>query len=194
MELYRIQYSPILAVEPTREEIRSSSEKLAAWYNEPANRRLMTSEETTLPGEIPGIYSARAGTGGRNFLIYLDNRLIGDADIRNKDSGNGKAEFAIMIGEASDRGLGLGTKAAAAVHHFAFSMLKLKMLHLTVAGFNRGAVRSYEKLGYLETSFTGSGVLKEHPADILMSLEAENFYRLNPGVKTALISVRHPAR
>ncbi len=54
-----------------------------------------------------------------------------------------------MIGEAGDRGRGLGTDALRAILSFAFGSLRLERVWLDVYDFNPGARRVYERVGFV---------------------------------------------
>ncbi len=63
---------------------------------------------------------------------------------------DGTATYSIFIGEAEARGRGYGTEVTRLMLDYAFTALGLHNVMLTVAEFNAGARRSYEKAGFRE--------------------------------------------
>ena len=90
----------------------------------------------------------------RFYLIYLQGRLIGVMDYQvdprhlyKKETGT--AWIGIVIGEAADRGRGIGIPAM----QFLEEQIKaqgLKRIELGVFEFNTNAIKLYQKLGYQE--------------------------------------------
>ncbi len=60
-----------------------------------------------------------------------------------------RAEFRILIGDDGARGRGLGTEAARLILEYAMLKLNLETVYLGVNVENAGAVRSYEKAGFV---------------------------------------------
>jgi diamine N-acetyltransferase len=86
------------------------------------------------------------------FAIYAlpDLRPIGITNIRDFTNPHGTAEFGIAIGEAADRGQGLGTEATRLVLDYAFTVLGVYNVWLDTLAYNLGAIRAYEKAGFRE--------------------------------------------
>lgn len=86
------------------------------------------------------------------FIICLKekDRPIGSVYFRDIDRNNRKAEYGIFIGEADMAGRGIGSETARLAVQYAREQLKLHKLLLRVFADNRGAVRSYEKAGFVQ--------------------------------------------
>jgi RimJ/RimL family protein N-acetyltransferase len=86
------------------------------------------------------------------FTIYELSTLrpIGTAGLMHVDHRNRRAEFGIVIGEPECRNRGYGTETARHVLDYAFTVVGLHNVMLSVFEFNRGAVRAYEKAGFKE--------------------------------------------
>lgn len=84
-------------------------------------------------------------------------RVVGTASIQGIDWRNGSGVFGIMIGDPIARGRGLGTETARLMLDYAFTVLGLHSVSLTVAEFNTAGRRAYEKAGFREV-----GRLREH--------------------------------
>ena len=77
------------------------------------------------------------------------HRLIGVTGIHRVDAKNRHGMFGIFIGEGKYRGKGLGTEATAMVVRYAFETLNLNRVWLQVYEDNKGAIRAYEKVGFV---------------------------------------------
>ncbi len=77
------------------------------------------------------------------------DQLIGYAGIAEMSSLNRSGEYFILIGEMAYWGKGIGTEVTKAVTNYGFSTLGLHRIFLTVSELNQGAVRAYEKAGYI---------------------------------------------
>jgi RimJ/RimL family protein N-acetyltransferase len=75
-------------------------------------------------------------------------RCLGHAGLYQIDHRIGKAEFAIVIGDRSCWGKGIGTRVTQAVVTWGFSQLNLHKITLGVLANNARAIHIYEKLGF----------------------------------------------
>ncbi len=78
---------------------------------------------------------------------------VGSVYIRDIDKVHNKAEYGIFIGEESARGRGIGSMAASLMIEYCFKQLKLHRLFLRVFADNAGAIRSYEKAGFIKEAY-----------------------------------------
>ena len=86
------------------------------------------------------------------FTIYArpELRPIGTASLFEVDHRNRTATFGILVGEAGYRGRGYGTETTRLVLDYAFTMLGLHNVMLTVYDLNPAGIRAYEKAGFKE--------------------------------------------
>src|SRR5215469_609293 len=86
------------------------------------------------------------------FAIYerTTMRLIGFVDLRNINYRQRTAELGIMIGEPDCWGKGFGTETLYLVLDYAFSVLGLHNIMLSLAGYNERALRTYRRVGFRE--------------------------------------------
>lgn len=77
-------------------------------------------------------------------------RAVGSVYFRDIDSLNKKAEYGIFIGEADAAGRGIGSEAAQLAVDYARDVMKLHKLMLRVFADNVGAVKSYQKAGFVQ--------------------------------------------
>jgi RimJ/RimL family protein N-acetyltransferase len=131
------------------------AEALHRWYNDFA--------VTVLDGGVPHPQTmevsrgevARFSTDDKTryaFAIYerTTMRLIGFVDLRNINYRQRTAESGIMIGEQDCWGKGYGTETLYLVLDYAFSVLGLHNIMLSMAGYNERALRTYRRVGFRE--------------------------------------------
>src|SRR5215469_9247558 len=87
------------------------------------------------------------------FAIYerTTMRLIGFVDLRNINYRQRTAELGILIGEPDCWGKGFGTETVYLVLDYAFSVLGLHNVMLSLAGYNERALRTYRRVGFRES-------------------------------------------
>jgi RimJ/RimL family protein N-acetyltransferase len=111
-------------------------------------------QQRSLEQEAAWLDAESAKPGNAFFLIYRHEdhgwRPIGVTSLTEIDPGASRATFRILIGDAADRGRGLGREAARLVLDHAFGTLELKTIALHVFDFNVAARRLYEALGFRE--------------------------------------------
>jgi RimJ/RimL family protein N-acetyltransferase len=82
------------------------------------------------------------------LVIEDDGVAVGSVSLFDVDDLARNAEMGIAI-VAEARGRGIGTAAIALITTFAFERWNLHRLHLEVIASNTGAIRSYEKAGFV---------------------------------------------
>jgi RimJ/RimL family protein N-acetyltransferase len=170
------------AREPMRAEVEAAALDLSAWYNEAHNRVMMASEEEMGIADVSEHYEGVWQRGGRNFLLYAEGLLMGDADLRHMEAASRTAEFAIMIGERSAHGRGFGTRFALMLHALAFDKLDLDRIYVSIIPANHGSLRLFQKLGYAPDSSPAARSYVERADDVVMSLGRTAFLQLHAGI------------
>ena len=87
------------------------------------------------------------------FIISCDGKDVGSTYLRDVDMKNRKAEYGVFIGEKDYLGKGVGQAATKLILKFAFEELKLHKVFLRVLNDNIGAIKSYEKSGFVQEGF-----------------------------------------
>ncbi|PKO13249.1 MAG: GNAT family N-acetyltransferase [Chloroflexi bacterium HGW-Chloroflexi-10] len=84
------------------------------------------------------------------FMIRTleDERLIGEIGLSDFKGNYVNAFVGISIGEPNDWGKGYGSDAMRIILRYAFTILNLHHVSLTVFDYNPRAIRSYEKVGF----------------------------------------------
>lgn len=90
---------------------------------------------------------------GNDYILFgihtlPEGRLVGFIDLGGFDRLAHSAWVAIGIGEEDCRGRGLGSDAMRILTRYAFTVLNLHRINLTVFEYNARAIRSYEKCGF----------------------------------------------
>lgn len=108
-------------------------------------------------------YIERANTEGARAFIYkvIDtsrNKIIGHISIGRIDYHNDSARIGrVLIGDKAYLGKGIGTLMMKQCTDIAFRTLPIHRLSLGVFDFNKAAIRSYEKVGFIK-----EGTLRDH--------------------------------
>jgi len=165
---WRLDDELLAAVEPTRREIEAAAPRLAAYYNDPHNSRMMAHEAELSPDEVVAYFEELRAEGGHPFHLTWNGQLMGDADLRNLDDDSG--EFAIMIGARDVQGRGLGTRFAVMVHAFAFQRLGLERVYVSIVPANLASRRLFEKLGYEPDDSPDARAFADDETDVTMSI------------------------
>jgi diamine N-acetyltransferase len=112
-----------------------------------------------------------------NFTIYdtSDDAPIGTSALMSIDWRMSRAIFGISVGER--RGTGLGTEATRLTLDWAFHVLCLHNVMLTVLPTNAAAIRSYEKAGFRHVGVRRKAVvsLGQRCDEVLMDAVPEDF-------------------
>ena len=110
------------------------------------------------------------------FIILLDGKGVGSVYLRDIDPDERSAEYGIFIGEESARGKGVGTKSTCLILEYAFCELKLEKIFLRVYKDNAGAVKSYEKAGFVSNGKIENIEVNGEKRDVIfMELEKKDF-------------------
>lgn len=122
------------------------------WMNDPAVvRTVWASLRPLLLEDEQQWYDQKIGaTDTVLFQVYVRDgwRPIGNAGLLELDHQHGVAEFGILIGEKDCWDRGYGTEATRLILDYAFSVLGLHNVMLSVYDFNLRGIRAYEKAGF----------------------------------------------
>jgi RimJ/RimL family protein N-acetyltransferase len=126
------------------------------WINDISTQRTLgpTLRLFTLEEE-QAWYDARVMASGRteeSFTIYERENMqpIGTTSWDEINYHHRTATFGVLIGESSYRGRGLGTEVTRLMLDYAFTVMGLHNVVLTVWEFNPAGLRAYTKAGFRE--------------------------------------------
>ena len=144
----RIDLGPVYFRPITLED----TDLIVAWRNtDRVRKNFIYQKPFTAEGHLNWM-ETKVATGEVIQFILCETeseRPIGSVYFRDIDPENRKAEYGIFIGEEEMAGKGYGTLAAKGAVAYARDVLKLHKLILRVFEDNIGAVRSYEKAGFV---------------------------------------------
>lgn len=107
------------------------------------------------------------------IIHQLNKKPVGMVSLMKIDLGEKKAEFGITIGEKNYWGTGVAKAASSMLLHYAFQILQLDLLYLTVFEANHRAIHFFTNLGFIKT---GLPFENEHGTVLIeMQLPKSNF-------------------
>lgn len=165
------------AIEPTPDELAAAAPALAAFYDDPHNRLMLANTVTLTPAEVIASYEDLRATGGRPFLLFTGDRLVGDGDLRHLDTtGDEKSgEIAVLVGDRAVQGRGLGTRFAVMLHAFAFQVLDLTKVYASILPANVASLRLFTRLGYLPDDSPAARAFADEPGDVTLAVTRARF-------------------
>jgi RimJ/RimL family protein N-acetyltransferase len=86
------------------------------------------------------------------FSIDKDGKMVGTVQMFKFDWDNAAARIGCYLIDPQERGKGTGTDALTKLVHYAFDDLGLKKLELGVFDYNTGALKCYEKVGFVKVN------------------------------------------
>jgi UDP-4-amino-4,6-dideoxy-N-acetyl-beta-L-altrosamine N-acetyltransferase len=123
------------------------------WHNSPDVRDLTMGFR--FPAHREGVSDwlkrLREGNGAAKavYAIRKAGALVGSVQLNEIDQLHRKALLGIFVADPRQRGLGVGHVAACLILDFAFNGLDLARIELEVMSSNTGAMRLYERLGFV---------------------------------------------
>jgi RimJ/RimL family protein N-acetyltransferase len=84
------------------------------------------------------------------FSIEKDGKMVGTIQMFRFDWDKASARIGCYLISPEERGRGIGTVALSKVVQYAFNELHLKKLDLGVYDYNTGALKCYEKVGFVK--------------------------------------------
>ena len=92
---------------------------------------------------------------GFQFIVHRleDDKPIGCTYLRDYDPECRKAEYGVFIGEASEKGKGIGTEILELTMEFAFRELKLHKLFARAFANNPASIHSFLKNGFEQEAY-----------------------------------------
>lgn len=132
---------------------KGDTDRIVAWRNQDFVRRnFIYQKDFTREGHENWIRTMIDTGLAVQFMICVgeEQRPVGSVYLRDIDRTHKKAEYGIFIGEKDAWGRGYGTWAAKKMIVYAFEREGLHKLMLRVLAENQGAIRSYEKAGFVK--------------------------------------------
>jgi len=152
---------------------------LVRWSEDPELRGLI-GEVAPMTMEEAAAFLAGARTDAARewYAVTLrDGRMVGEAGLLRIFPAWRTADMTVIIGEAGERGKGYGTQAARLLLDRAFGDLCMHRVAVGVVGFNEGAVRFWERLGFRREGVQREGYLLDgryHDFVMMSLMEGEH--------------------
>jgi N-acetylneuraminate synthase len=89
------------------------------------------------------------------MLIVDGGRPVGTVGLANLDLASREAELGILVGDPEARGRGAATRACRLLLDYAFDVLGLSRVYLTLFADNQAAKKLYDRLGFVEDGEVG---------------------------------------
>lgn len=125
-------------------------EKYTEWLNDMEIGQFVTLSDTVLDIDKEGVLLRKLMDEEHIFAIVEKdtNKVIGNCGIHNVSQVHRNASLGIFIGEKTFWNQGIGTEATNLLLDFAFNILNLHNIYLSVMSYNKRAIRCYEKIGF----------------------------------------------
>jgi RimJ/RimL family protein N-acetyltransferase len=140
----------LVALGPLRRDLLPTYHR---WHNDVAILRTYALPLPTTMEQEEALYAELTGASDKVLFTVYERpswRAVGTTYLTDIDHVHRRAEFGVLIGEATCRGKGYGTETARLMLDFAFTALGLRNIMLTVYAFNLAGQRAYEKAGFRE--------------------------------------------
>jgi len=123
-----------------------------SWLNDPIVTQFNSHGEKiyTKKMAIEYISSVQNSSTHHVFAIVYKEKHIGNISLQNISKQNHSAEFAILIGDTSSYGKGLGLRAGTLLINYGFNTLKLHRIYCGTSLNNIGMQHLAQKLGMKE--------------------------------------------
>ena len=145
-----------VTIRPLQEQDAYTSVK---WRNDPEVFKYTGNtydHEITIDSELAWIRKVMANHNDYRCAILVDDVYIGNIYLTDIDGET--AEYHIFIGNKDYGGKGDAKQASFLLLDYAFSILNLKSVHLSVKKENNAAFKLYKKLGFCVKREEGEGV------------------------------------
>jgi len=150
---------------------KHASERYASWMNDPEVIRYteILSGGYDIPRLHAYIASAQNDPVGAFFAIESETHgHVGNLRIGGISARHGRATIALLIGERSVWGRGIGSAAIQLATDFAFRKLHLRKLCAGIYEVNIGSRIAFERAGYIQEAKLKAHVIYEgRPIDVL---------------------------
>ena len=124
------------------------TERYCAWLNDPeVNRYLETRFVPQTRDRVLAYVNAQSGASESVFLAIVrkaDDLHVGNVRIGGVDRAHGTATVALVIGEKTVWGKGIGTEAIRLATRYAFQELGLRKLTARCYATNAGSIRAFD--------------------------------------------------
>jgi RimJ/RimL family protein N-acetyltransferase len=139
----------------TVEEPETTAEAFCRWDQNSEFMRLLDDDPCHLRSEKKLNEEVVKSVDANKWIEFMvrrlaDDRLIGFVGLYWINPSQGEAFMGVGVGEEDLWGKGYGTDAIRLMLNYAFSELNLRRISLELFEYNQRALRSYQKVGFVE--------------------------------------------
>ena len=138
---------------------------LHLWANDPETRRLTGEIRPSSYADTIEFYQKVQKSDDRIWLAVVlreTDQIIGETGLLRMYPAWRTTDWSLIIGEKAARGKGFGTEAAQLMLNYAFGQQNFHRVAIGVVGFNTGALRFYERLGFQHEGIQRDGYYYDH--------------------------------
>lgn len=157
---------------------KDASPDYVSWLNDTEVNKFLDTKSSSIDEQARyiNIKNAQADSLLLGIFTNENKRHVGTIKLEPIDVQNGQATIAVMLGDKSAWGKGLGGEAMRLLIDYGKKKLFIKKINLGVRSENITAIKSYEKLGFIEIKRTPQ--LMPHGSNsyenVLMALDVSN--------------------
>ena len=176
-------------------ELSDVNKNYLSWMKDPeVIKFLIGRRETYTLESLKRYVQALRGDKQFKFFAIVDmatNEHIGNVKLGPIDDSNRVSYVGLLIGNKNYWGSGCATEAVGLVSRFAFERLKLNKLMAGCTVSNRGAIKAFQKCGYLQEGlFRKMGLFGASYVDAVhLGLLAEDFGKLSGNVSESVAGI-----
>ena len=160
----------------------NDAEKFTEWLNDLELTVNLTLYNSIINVESEKVFLENLSKEHNYSIIDLEtDELIGNCGFLEVDNLNQTGEVGIFIGNKSFWGKGYGTEALTLLLDYGFKALNLHNIQIRVYGYNKRAIKSYEKVGFKPIGIRRNALYRnmERHNIIFMDILADEFYEKN---------------
>lgn len=161
-------------------------EPMHAWAQDPAiryNFRFTAVERTIEDSKrfLTAQMNRPEDADYQHFVLYdktdPQQRYLGSVGLKSINTTDNNAELAIVISDEKYRGQGLGKEALYLMCKHGFEKLNLHKIYLTCISHNTGAIKAYEKFGFVHEGLRREQIRQngEYYDEIMMGMLSKEF-------------------
>lgn len=156
------------------------------WSNDPEIRKLIGEVASMSQADADKFLERVYSDNTREWFVIVvkeDDRVIGEAGLLRMFPAWRTTDISIIIGEKDAWGKGYGTEAILLLLDYAFRYLNFHRVAIGVVGFNKSAIRFWEKVGFKKEGIQRDGYYYNHKYYdfVMMSILEDEFRELYGG-------------
>jgi diamine N-acetyltransferase len=135
------------------------------WANDPETRGLTGEARPCTLASTREYYEQIQKAADRVWLAVVEretHRVVGETGLLRMFPAWRTTDWSLIIGDPQARGRGYGTEAALLMLDSAFGYQNFHRVSIGVVGFNEGALRFYERLGFKREGIQDEGYYYAH--------------------------------